>query len=508
MDIKKIFLNIKKILKVLILPIEFLFSIFLAYSIFRFFVQKSYGDIFSTKHLVYITLSSLVIIYIIIYNIKKKVKLEKLVLSFLIPVGMIYLMLVFPTVAADEHFHLFKTYEVSKGVFISSKEEATTVPRDLSVCGSKVKTFANFNDALSWDTDYSDEVEVNNTFKSYPSYLYMFGSIGFVISRALDLNIYIGCLLAKLINFTCFLITIYYSIKILPFGKYVLIGIAFMPMVLHQAVSTSADCMINNIAILFISFITYLIFKEKDINNKELVGLGILGILLAVSKYVYTPIVGMILILLFSKKLSKNKKQIAIPLIIVISGIITIACFMFSNSYVSGHRAYLDSIGQDSAGQVKWIINNPKSFIDVMMVTLDEKSFYFITQMIGSTLGELDINVSYTPIIFYIVFLVVICFIEENKVAFSTKQKIYIMFLNIVSIFLVILSLYISWDGVGDPKVEGVQGRYFIPIAFLTLLCICKKENFVKIKNAQYKILIMACLLNIAPMVTLYQSLL
>ena len=176
MNRQEILNNIINFLKFFIFPIEFIISMFLAYSIFKFMLFKSYEDIFYIKHFIYILLSTSIIIYIIIYNIRKKVKLEKIVLSFLIPIGMIYLMLVFPTVAADEHFHLFKTYEVSKGVFISSKEEKTTVPRTLSVCGSKVKTFSDFNEALSWDTDYSDEVEVNNTFKSYPSYLYMFRS--------------------------------------------------------------------------------------------------------------------------------------------------------------------------------------------------------------------------------------------------------------------------------------------------------------------------------------------
>ena len=281
-----------------------------------------------------------------------------------------------------------------------------------------------------------------------------------------------------------------------------------MPMTLHQAVSTSADCMINNIAIMFIAFTIYLIFKEKNINKLELIGLGALSVLLAVSKYVYVPIIGMILILIFSKNLSKQKKKIAITLIIGITAILTIICFIFSNSYVSGHRKYLDSIGQDSVGQVKWILNNPRSFIDVFMNTLDIISFNYITQMVGSTLGELDINVSLTPIIFYLILLCFTCFLEENKKSFSTKQKIYIMFLSLISIFLVILSIYISWDGVGANIIEGVQGRYFIPIAILIFLCMCKKENFIKIKNVEYKLLIMVCLLNIAPMVTLYQSLL
>ena len=187
----KVFNKLKEIVKKLIFVIEFVVAMFLAYSIFRFLVLRSYGNTFSVKHFIYILISLIIILCIIIYNIRKKEKIEKLTISFLIPIGMVYLMLVFPSVSADEHYHLFKTYEVSKGIFVSSRDEATTVPRDLSVCTTQIATFADFNEALSWNTDYNDEVEINNTFKPYPSYLYMFASIGFVISRILNINIYI-----------------------------------------------------------------------------------------------------------------------------------------------------------------------------------------------------------------------------------------------------------------------------------------------------------------------------
>lgn len=193
----KIFNKSKEITKKLIFVIEFVVSMFLAYSIFRFLVLKSYGSTFSLKHFIYILISLGIILYIIIYNIRKKEKIEKLAISFLIPIGLVYLMLVFPSVSPDESSHLFKAYEVSKGIFVSSIDEPMTVPRDLSVC-DYVSTYGDFNEALSWNTDYNDEVERNNTFKAYQSYLYMFSSIGFVISRFFNLNIYIRLYISEI----------------------------------------------------------------------------------------------------------------------------------------------------------------------------------------------------------------------------------------------------------------------------------------------------------------------
>ena len=47
---------------------------------------------------------------------------------------------------------------------------------------------------------------------------------------------------------------------------------------------------------------------------------------------------------------------------------------------------------------------------------------------------------------------------------------------------LVNLGLYITWTGVGEPVIAGVQGRYFIPIMILPLLCFCMKDNHIKLK--------------------------
>jgi len=61
---------------------------------------------------------------------------------------------------------------------------------------------------------------------------------------------------------------------------------------------------------------------------------------------------------------------------------------------------------------------------------------------------------------------------------------------------LVVTGLYIEWTGVGQMLVAGVQGRYFLPIIILPLLCLSLKNNYIKVKYANVFIPLCSLLIN------------
>ena len=62
---------------------------------------------------------------------------------------------------------------------------------------------------------------------------------------------------------------------------------------------------------------------------------------------------------------------------------------------------------------------------------------------------------------------------------------------------LIVTGLYIEWSKVNDLIVLGVQGRYFLPVTILMLLCLCQKENYIKIKNPNIVMLVCSSLVNL-----------
>lgn len=498
--------KVKKTISKLIFVIEFVIVLFMAYSIFRFIVLKNYAGITSAKHIIYITMTGIMLLLLIIYNYREnKDKIEKIVISFLIPIGMMYTIFMLPSEIPDELGHLWRTYEISEGAFISGKE-ATKVPADLVYhVKGYVNTYQDLSTVLSSETDYNDRVEVNNTFKTYPFYLYIFGAIGFFIAKILHLNILLGCYLACLMNFIVLLVTVYYAIKIIPFGKWAITSIVFMPMFLHQATSTSADSIINSLSLLFISFVVFLLFKEDKMTKKEEASFFLLSILLALSKYVYFPIILIGILLVFTKNIDKKRRIIMLSITFSISILLIIAYFIFSSSYESPHKQYEEDNHVNIVSQAKEIIIHPINFVKTIGNTLYLKGEEWMGMMVGTHLGWLEIHVPSLIITTYIIVILASCFIEKNKVAFNAKQKAFCMLIGIGTSILVMTGLYLHWTAVGANVIEGVQGRYFIPAVFLFVLCLCQKENYIKIKHIQLILPIVLCLLNLSALNSIYE---
>ncbi len=498
--------KVKNVILKLIFPIEFIVALCMTYSIFRFTILKNYAETVSIKHLIYIIILGSILLLLIICNYRKnKEKIEKIVISFLIPIGMLYTIFMLPSQIPDELGHLWRAYEISEGTLISSKDP-TTVPSDLVYhVKSYVNTYQEFYEVLSDETDYNDRVEVNNTFKTYPFFLYMFGAIGFFIARILHLNILLGCYLACLMNFIVLLVTVYYAIKIIPFGKWAITSIVFMPMFLHQATSTSADSIINCLSLLFICFVVSLVFKEGEMTQKEKGSFFLLSVLLALSKYVYLPIIFIGILLMFSKNIDGKKRMIMLSITFSISIFLVITYFIFSNTYESPHKKYEEDNHVNISSQTKEIISHPINFVKTLGNTLYLKGEEWIGMMVGTHLGWLEIHVPSLTIITYVIVILISCFIEKNEVAFNVAQKVFSMLICIGTIILVITGLYLHWTGVGANVVEGVQGRYFIPAVFLLVLCLCKKENYIKIKNIQLILPIVLCFLNFSALNAIYQ---
>lgn len=499
-------IEVKKVLDKFLFPCEFILALLLSYVTFRFFIIKNYEGYHSLKHLILMGIFGLAILSILIYNGKvNKGKLEKIVISFLIPIGMLYLVFMLPSQVPDEQSHLRRAYEISEGVLIGRKDSISVIPKDLKTkIKPNIETYRQFSQNLAGGTNYEDKIEAYNSAATYPFILYLFSSIGFLIARIFSLNILLGCYLAKLMNFIVFLVSAYYILKMIPFGKMAMTAIMFMPMFLHQATSTSADCLVNLVIMLFVAFLLHLRFKEEKVKKKEGVILVILGMIIGIVKYVYLPILGLALILIPTKNMSKKYKIVLITILFTLSVIAAGGYYIFSGTYETTFTTYFETNNVNAQEQIKGILTNPLGYLKTLKFTLSNMTETYLYQMIGNLLGWLCISVKNIWIVAYLIVMLASCFIEKNEVTLKTWQKVLLSLIAIGIIILIITGMYITWTRVGNIIVDGVQGRYFIPVAVIVLLCLCKKDNYIKIKNIEYKLPIVLCLLNLPALSAIY----
>ena len=327
------------------------------------------------------------------------------------------------------------------------------------------------------------------------------------MGRMFNVNIILTIYLARMINIIIFLIFGYLTIKKLPFGKLTMAVYLCMPMMLQQAASCSADAILNAVLIYYIAHLIYMTFKETEITKKDKIILYIFTALVAMFKYVYILVAGILFITIFNKKEDKKDKIKTIGIMILIGSIFAIGWFAFGLRFKSSPDVTLEYnriANVDQGRQIGFIKENPVKFMKTFIKEYIVYGPEYIFGAVGAKLGWLNVNIDASIITPYIIILILSVISEKSKYEFKAKSKIWIIAIILAISALLKISMYIFFTPVGLERICGVQGRYYTPILFLALLCLVKEDNNWEIKNANQKMMALSMVLNIATLYTVF----
>lgn len=499
--------KLKKIFYKIIYILEFVFCLSEA-----FLALYVVNDILNNKidylKIIISIILGIVILAIIVISIKKSdKKIEKIFITFAIPISLLFLVFLLPTYVPDENYHAMRAYEVGNGELIikynDNGETTTYIPEDLIYSGidGGVNTYSKLVDNMNSEANYSESKPIFNASQSYFPTLYIFSGIGFFIGKIFSLNFIITMYIARILNLIAGLILGYYSIKIIPFGKLLLATYMFLPMYFQQEMSMSADSLINSVALFFIAYNLYLIYKSETFTLKSKIFYIILSIFLSLGKIVYLPLVFLSVLLLKNK--NYDKKKIIKFIIIVLGTTIILGCiwYIFSSGYKDQRTEYLLENNVNGGEQIKWILKNPISYIKVLLYTSLSQGNVYLEQFIGAPLGWLNIPIEGFIIKMFFVMLIITPFLEKSEYNIEIRERIFYLILFLMVTILAITGLYIGWSTVGGKMVLGFQGRYLLPIMILPLLCLCNKEKNIEFKNTNTVSLIFLSVLNLGVIV-------
>ena len=436
---------------------------------------------------------------IILNIINKEFKYEHIFLSLIIPIGLLYLILLLPNNVPDEAAHAYRAYDLGQGNIFTrqdkDKSPKIVVPKDL-LKSLEVNNYKELGKRIQTKTNYNDKTLVNKDglgASTYSGFAYIFSSISFRICQLLGINIFISYYLARILTFLASVVIIYYAIKLIPFGKILLLFYVFNPMFMQQLVSISADNIINSLSLLFIAIILYRINSKKKLDTKKQVVIAAITLVLAVLKYTYLPL-SFLLLLLVDKKEKENNKKIFILLGLAI--VVSILAYLSTNMYISENSSG-SSVGINPSEPMHYILTHPISYIITLLkTTYYNSSFYFHT-LFGGHLGQLNISVNEIITIVYAYILLFTPFLDDTKLYLNKKQKIYFGLVFIIIYGLIETGLYLLWTKIGGSIIEGVQGRYFIPIFILIPLMIINNKNKLTFKNTKLFVCLAAIIINL-----------
>lgn len=505
----------KTIFNKIVYIIEFLLSVILMKQILNIFTTKQYDGYYPLDKIICVGIIGIIIIAIMIYICQKnKHIIEKTFLAFAIPLAIGYAIFIMPLNVPDEGSHIIRAYDISLGnIFTRIDDEGnsySTIIKEIeNYSYNRVKNYQDVYNEISKTTDYKEQVNTACAAQGNSPILYIGSSLSIMVCRIFNLNIFLAIYAGRLLNVVIFLTLGYLTIKIIPFGKIMMSLYLCMPMMLQQAGSCSSDAILNATLIYYIAYLLYAVFKKTQLTKKDKIILFTLTALVAMFKYIYILVAGILFITIFSKREERKQNLKTIAIMILIGSIFAIGWFIITSKLKSAPGPFIEyykTANVDSAKQIEFVKENPLKFVKTFAKEFMIYGPEYIFGAVGSQLGWLNINPNMGIIVGYILLLVIAAISEESEYEITPKAKVWIITLILVISALLKMVMYITWTPVGMDRICGVQGRYYTPILFLAIMCLIKKNNNWKVKNLNEKTMTIAFILNVFTLLTVVNS--
>lgn len=495
----------------------FVISSIVLYLLYYFDLSKKMVDNQILNSNPIILLSIFFIVYVFSFSFVflktkfNKIQLDKVFIILALVFGSLYLILSPLFTGSDEQNHYYRIYEISEGQFITPVQDNGTVGSVLPK--SLYQTFTNGKtDITDKNTKikYSDEMSMSSVnlnpnetmqygFNSASQYSntalynplqYLPQVLGFFIGRILNLNPLVIGYIGRIFNLVVYIAIGSYFIKKLPRLKLMAITILLSPILLSSATTLSADAFTNILIFALFSMIINTKYSKEMISKKDKLIFFILSILISSCKIVYFPLI--FLILLINNDKFKNKKDK-----LAFFSLCMFTSLVFCLLWLSVTKPYFSNFYTNSNIQKQNILSNLLWYFVVIIRTyFNYFGYYLMDIFCGSNMYHYQLHVySFISIAYLCLFFSAILYKSKDEINLVIKkwkryEKILISIISIIVLVLITTAIYIqctaNFVALNNSIVEGLQGRYFIPLFLLFLLSDITSISNIKVKKTDW----------------------
>lgn len=444
------------------------------------------NSFYSLKY--YIMLLFIIIYFVIVFiinNFGNKIKPYQffvLMLIYIVPLLFIYPPLEVP----DEPVHFKISYGLGQKQFKSFKTSKISVPKNIECLNysgvearDKVKELSDIKKCIKQEKNISLSkifgTNANSGF-TFLGYLFsaLFLKIADIISNSPLFIFYFG----RIGNLLISLFIIYKALKISPVHNRLLLLIVTIPMFVQQMISYSYDSVLNSLSVLFIAYFLAIINDRYKIDYCMKIKLFIILLFIFSIKLIYLPIA--ILICLVPKdKFGSLKNKILYIFEIIIGLVLFKVLFdsLFNNN---------TNIIPPGKSNLMFLMNHPLKIFSIIINTF-KLNFRFYLESLFGYFSWFRFKINSLTIFTYVIIYLYVILGEKSVLKNRISDKILILISNLVMIAAIFGSMYLCWSAYGLNYIDGVQGRYFIPIiGLISLFLISKKRRISANNNTLY----------------------
>lgn len=431
----------------------------------------------------------------------KHMRVEICALFAILVLGCMYCFVLPPLSAPDEISHFASAYAISNQImgeervdergFVLMRKEDEFLQNVEQVTGDETRT--SLGRVLTEDTwqkivDHASPLFITDDRKEMVSSVcgpvhttpaaYLAPALGITLGRLLGVNCIALAFLGRFFNLLFYTGMTVGAIKMIPFGKHVLFGAAVLPMSLHLAASYSYDAFLMGTCFFFAGYCMHLAYVKPMVQKRDIALLAVLAAAFGPCKMVYAVVMGFAFLIPVKKFGGWKNWTISAAAVLAAFGA---SMLLVNRSTITTYAVSTDTYVEwaaEPAYSFSLILHNPVMYMRVMYDSLVHLCDEWTMQLFGSMLGNLDpvLSVPFAVVVFMGACLVLLSLRNAGEALYMKPwQKFWVVFLAFGCLIGLMTAMLIAWTPVSSPVVEGVQGRYLLPV--LPFVCLCLKND-------------------------------
>lgn len=401
-------------------------------------------------------------------------KVEAGFLLVAVAIGFLLLLLLpAKNVSWDEQIHFRTAYQQSFRSKVVWTESARQLKDVVEANAYSIEERADALEYMDEHADYSDPVRIEERGKVpyYKDYSYYSQSAFLLLGRKLNLPFSVCFRLGRMGNFLFYVFLMYLAVRNIKIGKRIMALIGLLPTPLFLSAVYSYDAVITACLMLAFSIIVNeLLEPEKKLsfwNAFLFIGLVVFA---SLPKSVYVFFILLALMLPQSKFHSKSAKWIFKTGIVLIFFIL-MSTYLFAAVVDPVDAADIRGGDTDVSRQLGLVLGHPLTYLEILLKDMQKSMGSYV---IGSAsllhyayLGE------YTAYNLQVVMAILIAFVvltdtfeekDGKMLQLRAGNRVFLALVILGSAVTIWTALYIAFTPVGTMYINGVQGRYYIPL--------------------------------------------
>lgn len=438
---------------------------------------------------------------IVARNVKSKRRFyENAFVAISLTFGFLFIFISPPLWGLDEISHFARVYQISKGNIFPDKGDVDTYggPIPTNLDDLKEHVIKDFQDNKSGkggialekrnitspetyehleSRKFNDNETVIFTWTaSYPPPAYTGNVAGVLVASAFDADIGTTIILSQIGGLLLFIAIIYLALRLQGGDsklKPLIFAIALIPTSLYQASVVTVDGLSIALSLLLVSIIFWVVRVKPSGSTLlyVLLGLTLVGAILALTKVNYL-LLGLCVVLLPTSLFKNLKESIvykasSVSLMILVSLLWGMVNDGVGAAPVSQRP---DGLSVSASGQLNNIISNPQD----VAVAFVRAIIKYIDAWVVSAFNAIGNTFStYLVVAIFSIIIVLLSAIYARPWILKYQKMIHWMAAtSLFCVLSILLALYLVFNPVGSHMIDGVQGRYFLPLLLPLLLSI------------------------------------